>query len=75
MTGCYQLSKRAKSILRAALIAVALIQGIILDTPVWAQSAELDAEFGQYEEECSATHVVEWGEIDQKQKLCSVGPG
>lgn len=46
----YLLSKKAKSAIRAALIAVVLVAGTTLSQTAWAQSAELDAAFVQYEE-------------------------
>tara|TARA_Y100000588_G_scaffold284755_1_gene302368 strand:- start:285 stop:785 length:501 start_codon:yes stop_codon:yes gene_type:complete len=45
----YLLSKKAKSVIRAALIAVVLVAGSTLSLPAWAQSAELDAAFRQYQ--------------------------
>jgi hypothetical protein len=46
----YLLSKRANSVIRAALIAVVLIAGAEHLSHAWAQSAELDAAFEKYEE-------------------------
>ena len=45
----YLLSKKANSGIRAALIAVVLIAGTVLSPTAWAQSAELDAAFRQYQ--------------------------
>jgi len=46
----YLLSKKAYSLIRTALIAVVLIAGSTLSLPAWAQSEELDAAYGRYEE-------------------------
>jgi len=44
------LSTTAISVISAALIAVVLIAGSTLSLPAWAQSEELDAAYGRYEE-------------------------
>ena len=45
----YLPSKKAHSVIRAALIAVVLLTGITQSPTAWAQSAELDAAFRQYQ--------------------------
>tara|TARA_Y100001934_G_C11926229_1_gene573610 strand:- start:87 stop:413 length:327 start_codon:yes stop_codon:yes gene_type:complete len=45
----YLLGKKADSAIRAALIAVALIAGVIQSPTAWAQSAALNAAFRQYQ--------------------------
>ena len=46
----YLLSKKASSVIRAALIAVVLLTGTAQPPTAWAQSAELDAAFRQYKQ-------------------------
>ena len=45
----YLFSKKAYSVIRAALIAVLLLAGVTQSPTAWAQSAELDAAFRQYQ--------------------------
>ena len=45
----YLFSKKAYSVIRAALIAVVLIAGTVLSPKAWAQLAEMDAAFRQYQ--------------------------
>jgi hypothetical protein len=45
----YLPSKKARSVIRALLIALVLAAGPIQSPPAWAQSAELDAAFKQYQ--------------------------
>ena len=45
----YLFSKKAYSVIRAALIAVLLLAGVTQSPTAWAQSAELHAAFRQYQ--------------------------
>ena len=45
----YLLSKRANEVISASLIAVLLLAGVTQSLTAWAQSAELDAAFRQYQ--------------------------